>query len=209
MAKNFLLRISKNLKMSKKLAEIISFVLNPLIVLMPVPFFLVFEKSNNLMLSFQWAGISIFFIFLFFLLILIGIKFGVFSDLDISKREQRPTLFLVGMALTISYFIFLFLFHAPAVLFAGVAAIVLGTIVLGIVNMFTKASGHLAVFSAFLTFLVLAEGWEFLIGFLLLPVLAWARIKTKNHTVLQTILGTVVGTSTILIIYAIVKYIVK
>jgi hypothetical protein len=193
--------------MSKKIAEIISYVLNPLVVLMPVPFFLVFEKTNNLLLAFQWTGVSIFFIFVFFLLILAGIKFGVFSDLDISKREQRPVLFSVGMALAISYFIFLFLFHAPLVLIVGTMAIILGLIILAIVNTFTKASGHLAVFSAFLTFLVLVEGWEFLIGFLLLPVLAWARIKTKNHTVLQTILGTLVGTLTTLAIYVIVKYV--
>jgi len=195
--------------MSKKLAEIISYVLNPLIVLMPVPFFLVFEKTSNLLLAFQWTGISIFFIFVFFLLILMGIKFGVFSDLDISKREQRPVLFSVGMALTISYFIFLFLFHAPQILIVGTFAIILGIIVLGIVNIFTKASGHLAVFSAFLTFLVLSEGWKFLLGLLLLPMLAWARIKTKNHTVLQTILGTLVGTLTTIAIYVIVKYIIK
>ena len=195
--------------MSKKIAEIISYVLNPLVILIPVPFFLVFEKTNNLMLSFQWSGISIFFIFVFFVLIIIGIKFGVFSDLDISKREQRPVLFSIGMALTISYLIFLFLFHAPAILIVGAITIIIGFIVLGIVNMFTKASGHLAVLSAFLTFLVLVEGWQFILGFLLLPVLAWARIKTKNHTLLQTILGTLVGSLTILAIYVIVKYIIK
>jgi len=195
--------------MSKKIAEIISVVLNPLFILIPVPFFLVFEKTNNLMLAFQWSGISLFFIFVFFVLILMGVKFGVFSDLDISNRKQRPVLFSVGMVLTISYLTFLFLFHAPQVLIAGTFAVILGIIVLGIVNVFTKASGHLAVFSAFITFLVLVEGWEFLLGFLLLPVLAWARIKTKNHTLLQTILGTLVGSLTILAIYVIVKYIFK
>jgi hypothetical protein len=195
--------------MSKKIAEIISYTLNPLVVLIPVPFFLVFEKTNNLLLSFQWSGISIFFIFVFFLLILAGIKFGVFSDLDISKREQRPALFSVGMALTISYFIFLLIFHAPQILLIGTVAIILGLIVLGIVNMFTKASGHLAVLSAFLTFLVLTEGWKFLLGFLLLPLLAWARIKTKNHTLLQTFLGTCLGILTTVVVYAIVKYIAR
>lgn len=195
--------------MSKKIAEIISYALNPLIVLIPVPFFLVFEKTNNLMLAFQWTGISIFFIFVFFLLILAGIKFGIFSDLDISKREQRPVLFAVGMALTISYFVFLFLFHAPPTLIIGAIAIILGIIVLGIVNLFTKASGHLAVFSALLTFLVLIEGWEFLLLAIFWPVLVWARIKTKNHTLMQTILGTMVGSLTTIAIYVIVKYVVR
>lgn len=195
--------------MSKKIAELISLVLNPLVILIPVPFFLVFEKTGNLFFSLQWAGISIFFIFLFFLFILLGIRFGIFSDLDVSKREQRPIMFLTGMLLTISYLIFLFLFHAPGILLVGTFALILGLIVLGIVNMFTKVSGHLAVLSAFLTFMVLVEGWEFLLGFVLLPLLVWARIKTKNHTLLQTVLGSIVGVLTTIVFYVIVKYIAR
>lgn len=195
--------------MSKKIAELISLVLNPLVILIPVPFFLVFEKTGNLFFSLQWAGISIFFIFLFFLFILLGIRFGIFSDLDVSKREQRPIMFLTGMLLTISYLIFLLLFHAPGILLVGTFALILGLIVLGIVNMFTKVSGHLAVLSAFLTFMVLVEGWEFLLGFVLLPLLVWARIKTKNHTLLQTVLGSIVGVLTTIVFYVIVKYIAR
>jgi hypothetical protein len=195
--------------MSKKIAELISLILNPLVVLIPVPFFLVFEKSNNLILSLHWAGLSIIFIFVYFLLILSGIKFGIFSDLDLSKREQRPISFLVGIFLTISYLIFLFLFHGPGILQIGGFALILGVIVIGIINTFTKVSWHLAVLSAFLTSMVLIEGWGLLIGFLLLPILAWARIKTKNHTISQTILGSVIGILTTVVIYVIVKYIVR
>ena len=193
--------------MQKKIAELISLVLNPLVILIPVPFFLVFEKTGNLFVSLQWTGISIFFIFVFFLLILLGIRFGFFSDLDISKREQRPILFLIGMFLTISYLIFLLLFHSPGILLVGSLALILGLLIIGIVNMFTKVSVHLVVLSAFLTFMVLVEGWEFLLGFALLPLLAWARIKTKNHTLLQVVLGSVVGILTTIIIYVIVNII--
>ena len=39
--------------------------------------------------------------------------------------------------------------------------------------------------------------------------LAWARIKTKNHTLFQTVLGTLVGALTTIVIYVIFKYIGK
>lgn len=194
--------------MSKKIAELISLILNPLVLLLPVPFFLVFEKTNNLPRSIAWTGISTFFIFLYFILIVVGIKFGIFSDLDVSRRKQRPVLFLVGLFLAISYLIFLFLFHAPGILQIGTFALIVGLFVIGFVNMFTKASGHLAVLSAFLTFAVLVEGWKLLGFFILLPLLAWARIKTKNHTLLQTVLGSVIGILTTVIVYVIVRYIV-
>ena len=195
--------------MSKKIAEIISLILDPLVVLIPAPFFLVFEKTNNLIRSLAWTGISGFFICLYFFLILIGIKSGIFSDFNLSKREQRPIAFLVGIFLTISYLILLFLFHAPGILQIGAFALIFGVVVIAIANMFTKVSWHLAVLSAFLTSIVLIEGWEFLGCFILLPLLAWARIKTKNHTLLQTVLGSVIGILTTVIVYVIVKDIVR
>ena len=195
--------------MSKKFAEIISLVLDPLVVLIPVPFFLVFEKTNNLARSLAWTGISMVFIVLYFLFIVIGIRYGIFSDLDLSKREQRPVAFLIGIFLTISYLIILFLFHSPGILQIGTFAMILGVIVIWIANRFTKVSWHLAVLAAFLTAIVLIEGWEFLGGFILLPLLAWARIKTKNHTLLQTVLGSLIGVLTTVVIYVIVKYIVR
>ena len=195
--------------MSKKIAEIISLVLNPLVILIPVPFFLIFEKTDDLIRSLLWTGISMFFIFLYFLLVLIGIKFKIFSDLDISKREQRPEAFALGLLVIISFLICSFLLHAPGILQIGTFALILGVIVITIANTFTKVSWHLAVLSAFLTGIVLIEGWEFLPGFILLPLLAWARIKTKNHTLLQTIFGSAIGILTTIVIYVIVKYTVR
>jgi hypothetical protein len=191
----------------KIIAEIISLILNPLFVLVPVPFFLVYEKTGSLMLSFAWTAVSVSFIFIYFLVILTGIKIGIVSDLDISKREQRPLLFLIGMVLTLIYLATLFLFHAPGILIIGTMSIILGIIILGVVNTYTKVSWHLAVLSALLTFLIIAEGWRALVGLLLLPVVAWARIKTKNHTLFQTILGALLGAVTILVLYVIFKYI--
>lgn len=195
--------------MSKIFAEIVSLILDPLIVLIPVPFFLVFEKTSNLFLSFVWAGISTFFILLYFLFVLVGVRLRIFSDLDLSKREQRPLAFLVGFLLTISYLTLLFLLHAPGILQIGTFALILGVVIIAIANMFTKVSWHMAVLSAFLTSIVIIEGWKVLPGFFLLPLVAWARIKTKNHTLFQTILGSLIGILTTIIFYVIVKNIIK
>jgi hypothetical protein len=189
------------------IAELISLVLSPLLLLAPVPFFLVYEQTNNFSSSSLWAAISLAFFIIFLLVILIGIRIGVFSDFNISKREQRPLLFAIGMVLTIIYLITLFLFHAPQILLIGTTTIILGLVLIGAVNIFTKVSGHLTVLSAFVTFLIIAEGWRALIMLLLIPLLIWARIKTKNHTLMQTILGTILGSVTIITIYVIFKYI--
>ncbi len=190
---------------SRIIAEVISLVLSPLVILIPVPFFLVYKKTNDLSLALSWTSLSLAFILLFFVLILLGIRFKIFSDWNVSKREQRPALFLSGVFLSLIYLGSLVVFSAPFVLILGIVAIISGLVVLGIVNIFTKASGHLAVLSAFLTFLVLIEGPLLLASFILVPVLAWSRMETKNHTLLQTVLGTIVGVLTTAIIYVIFK----
>jgi len=195
--------------MQNNLAKLISIVFNPLIILVPVPFFLVLEKTDNLSAAIGWTLFSLAFVGIYSAFILIGIKLKIFSDLDISNQKQRPLLFGVGIILMLIYLGSLFIFHAPSILALGAIAIILGVAVLGFVNSYTKASGHLAVLSAFLTFLALVEGWQFLLSFVLLPIVAWARIKTKNHTPFQTVLGTFIGIATTLMVYVIVKYIVK
>jgi hypothetical protein len=197
------------MQMQNNLAKLISMVFNPLVVLVPVPFFLVLERTNSLSAAIGWTIFSLAFVGIYSVFILVGIKLKLFSDLDISNQKQRPLLFGVGIILTLIYLGSLFIFRAPSILALGAIAIILGVAVLGFVNSYTKASGHLAVLSAFLTFLALAEGWQFLLSFILLPVVAWARIKTRNHTLFQTELGTFIGIATTFTVYVIVKYIAR
>jgi membrane-associated phospholipid phosphatase len=77
-----------------------------------------------------------------------------------------------------------------------------------IVNKFTKASVHVGVVSAFATSLFLVYGGIFSFSFLLIPLVAWARIKTRNHTKQQTIIGAIVGIAIILVSYVIFEYII-
>jgi hypothetical protein len=194
---------------SRLIAEIISIIFSPLVVLATVPFFLVYETTGNFHLAISWTILSVAFILAFFVSILIGIKLGMVSNIDISRREERPRVFLFAIMLSIIYLLMLYFYRAPMIMFPGVLALVAGIVILGIANTFTKVSWHLAVFSAFMTLLVLAEGWIFLFGFLLAPVIAWARIKTKNHTRKQTILGAGLGIVTTVAFYVIFKYILK
>ena len=191
--------------MSKIFAEIISFVLNPLVVLIPIPFFLVFETGGTLQQAFTWTIFSLFFVLLFFIFILLGIKRGFFSDLDVSKRKQRPLLFFSAIILTLIYVSVLYFLKAPVILYIGAISIVVGLLVVDLVNRVIKASVHLATLSALLTFLVIIEGWLFVLAFVLIPILAWSRIKTKNHTLQETIVGTSLGILLTITIYVIFK----
>jgi membrane-associated phospholipid phosphatase len=133
-----------------------------------------------------------------FILALLGIvyyfvRIGKFSDLDVSTQKQRPLLFLLDFIFALIYLPTLYLLHAPRALFIGNVAVFAIVIILTIVNKFIKASVHMAVLSGALTLFIFIGGPIYLLGFLLVPVLAWARLTTKRHAPKEVIAGTVLG----------------
>ncbi|MDO8658482.1 MAG: hypothetical protein Q7K55_07100, partial [Candidatus Levybacteria bacterium] len=72
--------------------------------------------------------------------------------------------------------------------------IILGILVFNLVNYYTKASIHTGVACAFVISIGFLYGFSFFLGFLwIIPLIAWSRIITKNHTVKETILGGFLG----------------
>lgn len=195
--------------MIKFFAKTISTILNPLVILIPVPFILVLKSTNNYSLAFFWGLFSLVFMGILSLFIILGIKLHYFSDLDISKRKDRPLLFTFSIFLSAAYIVFLYFLNAPKILFIVIFALILGLTVFEIVNRYTKASIHVATISAFVMSLFIVYDGIFIFSFLLIPLVAWARIKTHNHTKKQTIVGGSLGILITLVVYVIFKYIVK
>jgi hypothetical protein len=192
----------------KNIALIISYILNPILLFAPVPYILVYRATLNFNLSLFWEFFTLIFIVIFMGFVLAGIKIGYFSDFDVSNRTQRPVAFGFALILSALYIFSLFSLQAPLILFIAIITLFAGLIVMEIVNRFTKASVHVGVVSAFATSLFLVYGGLFSFSFLLIPLLAWARIKTRNHTKQQTIIGAIVGMAIILVSYVIFEYII-
>lgn len=194
--------------MEKFIAKIISTIFNPLLILVPVPYILIIKTTGNQNQAYFWTIFTLIFIIIFFLFVLVGIEKGYFSDLDVSKRKQRFFLYSFAIALSAFYSIFLYFLKAPEVLFIAVFGIIMGIFLIEAVNKVTKASVHVGMIAAFATSLVLGFGPLMILTFVFIPLVAWARIKTKNHTKKQTVIGAVLGVLTTLVVYVIFKYII-
>lgn len=194
--------------MVKNFAKLISFIFNPLLVLVPVPFFTVLKSTGDVNEAYFWTVFTLIFLFIFFLFVLIGIEKNIFSDFDISKRRQRFFLYTFAISLSAIYVIFLYFMHAPEILFITVFGLILGLISIDAVNKVTKASVHVGTISAFATALFLGYGAIASPLFILIPLLAWARIVTHNHTRQQVIIGATLGAVITLVVYVIFKYII-
>jgi len=187
----------------KNFAKLISTVFNPIFLLIPVPYILILRTTENFNTALYWTIFSLAFILIIGIFILIGIAKGYFSDLDISHKSQRPMLFSFAILLSSIYILCLYFLNAPKVLFIAVFALFVGLLAIEVVNRFTKASIHVATVSAFAMSLSLVYGGVFVLSFLIVPLVSWARIKTHNHTKQQTVIGAIIGITITTIVYAI------
>lgn len=194
--------------MSKIFAKTVSTIVSPVLILAVLPYIFVLKTTSSSSTALFWTFFSWIFLLVFFVVLLLGIEKGYFSDLDVSKRSQRPLLFTFSIGLSLFYTVFLYFLKAPAILFVALFGLIFGLILMELVNRVTKASVHVATVSAFATSLVLGFGPFYIISFVLVPLVAWARIKTHNHTKSQTIIGAAMGILITLIVYVIFKYIV-
>jgi len=193
--------------MFKNLARLISFLSSPFVLLLPAPFILVFKETGNIFYSLKWTFFSYIFLFSVVFFVLLGMLIGFFSDYDISKKEERPKLFAFGGIVTFLYLGSLILLNGPKVLYLVVFGIILGVLIISIVNNWIKASIHTATVCAFTLSLVIFFGYMFIPALLLIPAMAWARVKIKKHTPQEAIVGGFLGAILTIIVYIIGRFI--
>ncbi|OGH16573.1 MAG: hypothetical protein A3C30_05290 [Candidatus Levybacteria bacterium RIFCSPHIGHO2_02_FULL_40_18] len=188
------------------LANLISALSNPLVVSIPLSYSLVLKTTGEVLYAIQWTLISLFFATLVGAFVFYGVKKGFFSDIDVSKREERTRLFIFSAIISILYFVTVLTINGPRVLLFGIASLLLGIILADIINHRIKASIHLAVFSSFSVVMGILYGGIFWVLLLVVPLVAWSRIKLRKHEPLETIVGGLVGIIIVLMLYFIVEY---
>ena len=73
------------------------------------------------------------------------------------------------------------------------------------ISLMIKASIHVATATSVILLIgMIYKGYSLILLFLI-PLLAWSRVKTREHTVLETIIGSLLGVALILIVYTISK----
>lgn len=175
-----------------RLAKWISNIFSPP-VLAPLGIVLAIWKSGEPS-AWLWGGFYTgMTIFLPVLYIVWKIHRGEISDFHIRHREQRIQPMKLTLLSAIIAWACLWFGNAPTflVVFAGMGILQIGFFLL--VTYKWKISGHGTVISS-LTVLILAIfGRPAALVTLLVPLVAWARIRQRRHTLLQTAAGSLAG----------------
>jgi membrane-associated phospholipid phosphatase len=108
------------------------------------------------------------------------------TDIYVSNREQRPALFLVAvppMGLGALYFYV----RGLPILSSLLLLMLVESLILLVITTRWKISIHVSGLTFPLTVIWVRDGVTAIVGFLLLPVLMWARVRMGAHTWMQVL----------------------
>ncbi|MCD9028335.1 hypothetical protein LDO26_08950 [Luteimonas sp. BDR2-5] len=116
---------------------------------------------------------------------------GHWQTVDASRRQERPLLYLLALAVAAGYW--LWMGGRGSATSSGVLAAALMLCVAGIANHWIKLSLHMAslAFAGVVLLGLLPSAG--IAALLLVPPLAWSRLRMARHTLPEVIGGTVLG----------------
>lgn len=180
----------QNRRAWRDLARILSTVFNPFLTSLAL-FIILARVTARGTVDFWWLlGLSTFFtsigpmIYVFWLYLTDRI-----SDLDMSVRHEREAMFGAFVVFYLLGTIALWLTHSPSLMIASMAAYTVSTLIVQYITRYWKISTHALGITAPLVVLTLLYGNETLPFWILIPMVGWARVYLKAHTVMQVIAG--------------------
>jgi membrane-associated phospholipid phosphatase len=126
---------------------------------------------------------------------------GAYSDNDVSVRQQRTELYIVGMASMAIGIGLLLALGAPAAFVRANAAGLIVTVLCFVINLFWKISVHAGTLASCATVLSFFSTTLGAIFWGCALVVGWARVRTGNHTPAQVLAGFVVATACVLLVF--------
>lgn len=185
----------------RRLAAIISFIFNPIFLLVLLPTFVLYKAPEDMELATVWTLYTFAFLVFISCFLWYGVRKKLFTDFDVSKKEQRPLFFLVSFIMIVVYLGGILLFSGPSILAVIAVCLLVGIVFVSAINTRIKASMHLATLSAMVVpFVVVNKGWSVIL-LSLIPIVAWSRVELKRHSRREVVVGSIVGTVLSLCIY--------
>lgn len=110
------------------------------------------------------------------------------TNWDISDREKRVKSLIPFLGICAVFFSCILFWRNAGLTHFG-TGLVAWLVGFALITLRTKISGHMAVLTLVLGYLIIWFGayWQF--GLILLPLVAWSRLVLKRHTVVEVIGG--------------------
>ena len=186
-----------------KVATTISYIFDGSFISVPIFLIICLMVVDNKIEAIGWAFLCLFFgMVIPYLYISFLYKKKKINDMHITEKENRIKPMVVSCISYIICFIILYVLEGPKILKSIFAVIIVSTIILTIITYFWKICLHASVITFIvITFNILFESKWMLLMIPLIPLIGWARVRIKKHTVNQVILGAGITAITTFFIY--------
>jgi membrane-associated phospholipid phosphatase len=192
----------KNRRVWRDLARILSTIFNPFLTALALFVILAHVTASSTDDFWRLLFISTFFtsigpmIYVFWLY-----SSDRISDLDMSVRHEREAMFGAFVVFYLLGTIALYFVRAPSLLIAAMAGYTLSTAVVQYITRYWKISTHALGISAPLVAMTLLYGRQPLPFLVLIPMVGWARVYLKAHTLMQVLAGCVLGAFSVVLFF--------
>lgn len=133
--------------------------------------------------------------------LVIGIKRGWVSDLEMTERSERPRFILISLGSDVLALLILRILHGPHLLSVIVLTYFCLAITMLTISSFWKISLRMAGVGGFSIALLYVFGIPAIWAFLSLPLVAWARLHRRKHTPAQLVAGATAGALVTILIF--------
>jgi membrane-associated phospholipid phosphatase len=177
-----------------RMARHVSNILSPASISLPFIVLVSIYRSSNQLVALLYAFITLFFVCVGPLAyIVIGVRRGKLSDIDVSRRSERAGPFLFGISSVLLGLLVLLLIQGPKNLQTVLIITAVSAIVTMITTLWWKISIHASSLGGAATMLTALYGAAMLPCFFLLILVSWSRVVLRRHTILQVIAGSLVS----------------
>ncbi|REK17747.1 MAG: hypothetical protein DWQ37_05765 [Planctomycetota bacterium] len=121
------------------------------------------------------------------------LRTGRITDFHLPDRRERTGPFAVASGSALSAVGLLFYLHAPDAFLVPLVAALAQTLMLFAITLVWQISIHSATSAGLATFGFCTLGRAALVLSLLVPLVIWARLYLRRHTLMQTLAGAAVG----------------
>src|SRR5262245_43489238 len=129
---------------------------------------------------------------------------GAYGDEDVSIRQQRNELYLVGFVWTLIATVILAAVGLPRPYMALMIMVLALGLIGGVINLFWKISVHAASIAALATVALLYSRNLGIALWVCALAVGWARVRTGNHTPLQVLAGFLCAAAVVLTVFQLV-----
>ena len=180
-------------------AQAISKFTNPTILSVITLLLIAFTKSSNVLESVGYfAIILLLFVFIPAVYVLMrtsrsGNQTKSLVGLTKFLKQHPIDILVIALLLGLPCLIILWFLKAPVALSSTVAALLAGSIVTSLFNLFYRVSFHLTGITILIIMAAQVWGQPYLFLLVAIPPISWAKFQIRDHTVPQLIIGIIVA----------------